>query len=144
MIGLLNCVLFIREGCLYDHNTYSLHGASLLEDLVITVADGISSIYLELISVDGEISDKVNSLGLRLCALTTRALQKMRNKVLHVFLDVNYYAFISQFQMFARPVLSLTLSYGKEKVPVGVWIRICGAKYGTIPRPQSSTLLTNL
>lgn len=109
-IGFLNDALFIREGCLYDHNIYSLHGTSLLEDLVITVADGISSIYLELISIDGEISEKVNNLGLRLCALTTRALQKMRNKVLHVFLDVNHNAFIPHFQIFALICLALAIS----------------------------------
>lgn len=88
-----------REGCLYDHNLYSLHGASILEDLVITIADGISSIYLELISVDGEISEKVNSLGLRLCALTTRALQKTRNKVtMHQWFYQNFEAVASMYE----------------------------------------------
>ncbi|KAL8141056.1 hypothetical protein V2J09_007077 [Rumex salicifolius] len=88
-----------REGCLYDHNLYSLHGASILEDLVITISDGISSIYLELISVDGEISNKVNNLGLNLCALTTRALQKTRNKVtMHQWFYQNFEAVASMYE----------------------------------------------
>lgn len=53
----------------------------MLEDLVITLADGIASIYLELISVDSDISNEMNNLGLNLCALSTRALQRLRNEV---------------------------------------------------------------
>ena len=52
-----------------------------MEDLVITLADAIASTYLELISVDGNLSDKVNALGLAICNLSTRELQKLRNEV---------------------------------------------------------------
>lgn len=71
----------IREGCYYDSSLFELHGISILEDLVISLADGIASIFLELISVDGNLSNKMNSLGLVLCTLSTRALQKLRNEV---------------------------------------------------------------
>lgn len=58
-----------------------------MEDLVITLADGIASIFLELISVDGNLSNKMNSLGLELCTLSTRALQRLRNEVVFVSLE---------------------------------------------------------
>lgn len=58
-----------------------------MEDLVITLADGIASIFLELISVDGNLSNKMNSLGLALCTLSTRALQRLRNEVVFVSLE---------------------------------------------------------
>lgn len=57
------------------------HGVSILEDLVISLADGIVSIYLELISVDSNFSDELDSLSLALCTLSTRALQRLRNEV---------------------------------------------------------------
>ncbi|GMH27905.1 hypothetical protein Nepgr_029748 [Nepenthes gracilis] len=71
----------LREYCHYDYNLYNLHGISILEDLVITLADGIANIYLQLLSVDGDISDKMPNLGFALCTLSTRALQKLRNEV---------------------------------------------------------------
>nr|POF07425.1 hypothetical protein CFP56_29191 [Quercus suber] len=69
------------EDCCYDNSIFLLHGVSILEDLVITLADGIASIFLELISVDGNLSNEMNSLGLALCTLSTRALQRLRNEV---------------------------------------------------------------
>ena len=73
-----------RQGCCYDKSFFTLHAVSVLEDLVITLADGIASMYLELISVDGDISNDMSSLGLSLCTLSTRALQRLRNEV-HYF-----------------------------------------------------------
>jgi hypothetical protein len=78
---------FNREGCCYDNSLFILHGISILEDLVITLADGIASIFLELISVDGNLSNEMNRLGLALCTLSTRALQKLRNEVMFVSLE---------------------------------------------------------
>ena len=78
---------FTREGCCYDNSIFLLHGVSILEDLVITLADGIASIFLELISVDGNLSNEMNSLGLALCTLSTRALQRLRNEVVFVSLE---------------------------------------------------------
>ncbi|XP_021763391.1 uncharacterized protein LOC110728077 isoform X1 [Chenopodium quinoa] len=77
---------FFRYGCFkecsyYDHNLYPLHGGAILEDLIITLADAISSIYLEVISVDSDISEKISNFGLSLCTLSTRDLQKLRNEV---------------------------------------------------------------
>ena len=65
---------------------FTLNGDSILEDLLITLADGIANTYLELISVDGNLSDEVNSLGLALCNLSTCALQRLRNEVWLCFL----------------------------------------------------------
>ena len=68
------------SGC-YGPGFFTQHGVSVLEDLVITIAEGIASMYLELISVDGSMSTEMNSLGLNLCTLSTRALQRLRNEV---------------------------------------------------------------
>ncbi|KAL7172736.1 hypothetical protein ACSBR2_032248 [Camellia fascicularis] len=70
----------LREGCYYSCSLFTQHGVAILEDLVITLADGIASVYLELISVDGNMSNEINYLGLMLCALSTRELQKLRNE----------------------------------------------------------------
>lgn len=71
---------FIREGC-YDKSLFISNGVSILEDFLINLADGMASTYLELISVDSNVSNEMNSLSLELCALTTRALQRLRNEV---------------------------------------------------------------
>ena len=78
-------LVFSREGCCYNHSLFTLHGVVILEDLVITLADGISSVYLELISVDGNVSNEMNSLGWSYCTLSTRALQRLRNEVVVFF-----------------------------------------------------------
>lgn len=89
----------LREGCYYDSSLFELHGISILEDLVISLADGIASIFLELISVDGNLSNKMNSLGLVLCTLSTRALQKLRNEVaLNQWLFQNVEAIVSMYE----------------------------------------------
>lgn len=71
----------LREDCYYDSRIFAVHGISILEDLVIALADGVASIYLEFISVDSDVSSKTNSLDMSLCALSTRELQKLRNEV---------------------------------------------------------------
>ena len=55
-----------------------------MEDLVISLADVIASIYLELMSVDGDMSTEVVSASLALCSLSTRELQNLRNEVIIV------------------------------------------------------------
>ncbi|KAM7263648.1 hypothetical protein ACFE04_001331 [Oxalis oulophora] len=88
-----------REGCCYEHNLFILHGDSILEDLVISLADGIASIYLELVSVDGNLSNEMNSLGFGICSLSTRALQRLRNEVaLNQWLYQNLEAVASMFE----------------------------------------------
>ncbi|KAK7395364.1 hypothetical protein VNO78_15916 [Psophocarpus tetragonolobus] len=71
----------LREDCYYDSRIFAVHGISILEDLVIALADGVASIYLEFISVDSDVTSKTNSLDMSLCALSTRELQKLRNEV---------------------------------------------------------------
>lgn len=41
-----------RKGGYYNSALFIEHGVAILEDLLITLADGIASMYLELISVD--------------------------------------------------------------------------------------------
>ena len=55
-----------------------------MEDLVISLADVIASIYLELMSIDGDMSTEVVSSSLALCSLSTRELQNLRNEVIIV------------------------------------------------------------
>ncbi|CAJ1796996.1 unnamed protein product [Sphenostylis stenocarpa] len=71
----------LREDCYYDACIFAVHGISILEDLVIALADGVASIYLEFNSVDSDVSSKTSSLDMSLCALSTRELQKLRNEV---------------------------------------------------------------
>ncbi|WCJ38102.1 hypothetical protein M5689_019178 [Euphorbia peplus] len=88
-----------RKNCCYDHGLFTLHGDSILEDLVITLADGIASVYLELISVDGKLSDELNDLGMDMCNLSTRALQRLRNEVsLNQWIYQNLEAVISMYE----------------------------------------------
>ncbi|XWS31298.1 hypothetical protein CRYUN_Cryun23aG0065100 [Craigia yunnanensis] len=89
----------LRKGCCYDQSLFTLYGDSILEDLLITLADGIASTYLELISVDGNLSDEVNSLGLAICNFSTRALQRLRNEVaLNQWLYQNLDAVVSMYE----------------------------------------------
>ncbi|XP_073222147.1 uncharacterized protein [Cicer arietinum] len=71
----------LRDDSCYDSSIFATHGVSVLEDLVIALADGVASLYLEFISVDSDVSSKTNSLDVSFCALSTRELQKLRNEV---------------------------------------------------------------
>ncbi|AES79173.2 uncharacterized protein [Medicago truncatula] len=71
----------VRDDCCYDSRIFATHGVSILEDLVMALADGVASLYLEFISVDSDVSSKTNSLEVSFCALSTRELQKLRNEV---------------------------------------------------------------
>jgi hypothetical protein len=82
----LDLLFFLRFGSArsdsyFDAKFLAEHGARILEDLVISLADVIASIYLELMSVDGDMSTEIVSSSLGLCSLSTRALQKLRNEV---------------------------------------------------------------
>ncbi|KAF8693237.1 hypothetical protein HU200_038619 [Digitaria exilis] len=82
----LDMLFFLRFGSArsdsyFDAKFLAEHGAKILEDLVISLADVIASIYLELMSVDGDMSTKVVSSSLALCSLSTRELQNLRNEV---------------------------------------------------------------
>lgn len=48
---------------------------------MVSLADGIASMYLKLISVDSNMCAEVNGIGLTFCSMSTRALQRMRNEV---------------------------------------------------------------
>lgn len=70
-----------KKAFCYDISFFRTHGVAILEDFMITLADGIASIYLELISVDSKFSNELNSGGLDICNLSSRSLQKLRNEV---------------------------------------------------------------
>ncbi|VFR00528.1 unnamed protein product [Cuscuta campestris] len=90
---------FIRDGAYYDQSFFKEYGVAILEDLVITLAEGAASMYLELISVDSRVSNEMNSLGLSLCTLSTRALQRLRNEVaMHRWLHHNMGAVVSMYE----------------------------------------------
>lgn len=62
----------------------------ILEDLVIMLADVITNIYLELISVDSSMSSEMNGFGSNLCSLSTRALQRLRNEVILLCVPLSF------------------------------------------------------
>ncbi|PIA40176.1 hypothetical protein AQUCO_02500107v1 [Aquilegia coerulea] len=85
-------------GC-YDSKLLARHGVNILEDLVINLADGITTTYLELISVDSNMSSEMNCLDLNLCSLSTRALQKLRNEMaLKQWLHQNMNSVVSMYE----------------------------------------------
>uniref|UniRef100_A0A0E0G794 Uncharacterized protein n=1 Tax=Oryza nivara TaxID=4536 RepID=A0A0E0G794_ORYNI len=82
----LDLLYFLRFGSArsysyFDAKFLAEHGARILEDLVIFLADAVASIYIELISVDGDMPTDVVGSSLALCSLSTRELQRMRNEV---------------------------------------------------------------
>ncbi|XP_020681756.1 uncharacterized protein LOC110099068 isoform X3 [Dendrobium catenatum] len=88
-----------RSGCCFDTNFLVKHGVEILEDLVITLADAVACIYLELISVDSDMSIEINSLGLKICPLSTRVLQRLRNEVvLKQWLQQNFESVVSLYE----------------------------------------------
>ncbi|XP_022991669.1 uncharacterized protein LOC111488215 isoform X2 [Cucurbita maxima] len=88
-----------RDYCYYDYSLFVKHGISILEDLLITFADGIASMYLEFISVDSSFFDEVDNIGLALCTLSTRALQRLRNEVaMNQWLYQNIEAIVSMYE----------------------------------------------
>ncbi|GFQ06587.1 hypothetical protein PHJA_002802700 [Phtheirospermum japonicum] len=88
-----------RKGGYYNGSLFIQNGVSILEDLLITLADGIASMYLELISVDSSLCNEMNHLGLSLCTLSTRSLQRLRNEVaLQQWLHQNMAAVVSMYE----------------------------------------------
>ncbi|CAL5192025.1 unnamed protein product [Lathyrus oleraceus] len=89
----------LRDDCCYDSSIFATHGISILEDLVITLADGVASVYLEFISVDSKVSSKTNSWDMSFCAMSTRELQKLRNEVaLNQWLHHNMDTVVSMYE----------------------------------------------
>ncbi|KAJ3697234.1 hypothetical protein LUZ61_000939 [Rhynchospora tenuis] len=92
---------FVRNPSYYDTKFFTEHGIQILEDMLILLADGIASAYLELISVDGDwYSEEMdNSSTLVLCSLSTRALQKLRNEVaLNWWLNQYFESIVSMYE----------------------------------------------
>ncbi|KAF3323599.1 hypothetical protein FCM35_KLT12330 [Carex littledalei] len=92
---------FVRDPNYYDAKFFMEHGIKILEDVLIFLADGIASVYLELISVDGDwYSEEMDSSSsLVLCSLSTRSLQKLRNEVaLNWWLNQYFESIVSMFE----------------------------------------------
>ncbi|KAL5730916.1 hypothetical protein ACHQM5_003698 [Ranunculus cassubicifolius] len=53
---------FLGIDCCYDSKLLGQHAIDVLEDLVIFLADGITTSYLELISVDSNITSEMNCM----------------------------------------------------------------------------------
>ncbi|KAI6674470.1 hypothetical protein NL676_002376 [Syzygium grande] len=126
----------LRKDCYYSSCLFVSQGISILEDLVIAIADGIASIYLELISVDGNLSNELNNLDLALCSLSTRALQRLRNEVaLNLWLHQNIEAVVSMYEdcfdlriLQSQPVEEPSKSISEN---LGWWDKYFGKNSGT-------------
>ncbi|XP_020107429.1 uncharacterized protein LOC109723468 isoform X3 [Ananas comosus] len=88
----------LRNGCCYDTKFLTENGVIILEDLVIWLADVTASFYLELVSIDGDTPSEISVLGLSLCSLSTRSLQRLRNEVaLNRWLQQNFESVVAMF-----------------------------------------------
>lgn len=128
----LICVLrfgFVRKDGLYDNSLFMEHGVSILEDLVIMLADGIASTYLGLISVDSSLSNEMNNLDLSLCTMSTRALQKLRNETalnqwLHQNMDAVVSMYEDRFDLFTIQCQLVEVSSKKKDQTINWWKRL--------------------
>ncbi|XP_042402126.1 uncharacterized protein LOC121992059 isoform X1 [Zingiber officinale] len=97
-------IFFLRFGspspwCCCDSKLLPQHGADILEDMIVMLADTIASIYVEVISIDSDIFTEMNVFGLTLCSMSTRTLQKLRNEVLlNQWLQENFESVISMYE----------------------------------------------
>nr|VDC68262.1 unnamed protein product [Brassica rapa] len=117
-----------RKASCYDLTLFRTHGVAILEDFIITLADGVASIYLELISVDSKFSNEVNSGGLDICSLSSRALQKLRNEVaLYQWLHQNMESVVSmyedRFDLYVLQTQVINNPDGGDDVKGGNWWR---------------------
>jgi hypothetical protein len=139
----------LRDGCCYDCSLFIQHGVDILEDLVITLADAIASLYLELISVDGNMSNEINSIGLMLCTLSTRELQKLRNEVaLNQWLHQNIQAVVSMYEdRFDLRTLQSQLIEGPNKTDAdnfSWWKRLTLWKSGSVTSPLRHVVINDI
>ncbi|KAK5819265.1 hypothetical protein PVK06_024242 [Gossypium arboreum] len=99
LIDLVLLMLQCRKNVCYDQilfpfygdsilEDFPFYGDSILEDLVATLADGIVSTYLELISVCGNLSNEESPSGIFLLMHPKVLLSmKQKNKVLLMRFD---------------------------------------------------------
>ncbi|XP_015689656.1 uncharacterized protein LOC102706720 isoform X3 [Oryza brachyantha] len=122
----LDLLYFLRFGSArsdsyFDAKFLAEHGSRILEDLVIFLADAIASIYIELISVDGDMATDVVGSSLALCSLSTRELQKLRNEVaingwLHQYVESVVSMYEDRFELYvlSRKVCEKTVDNQAE------------------------------
>ncbi|XP_054783731.1 uncharacterized protein LOC129290775 isoform X2 [Prosopis cineraria] len=132
----LTCGSF-REDCCFDPSLFALHGISILEDLVITLADEVASLYLEFISVDSDMSSETNRLDLSLCVFSTRELQKLRNEValnhwLYHNMDTVVSMFEDRFDLCTLESRPIDLPCNSQTENQGWWKRLTQRKSNTV------------
>ncbi|XP_047958894.1 uncharacterized protein LOC125204319 isoform X2 [Salvia hispanica] len=137
-----------RKGGYYNSTLFIEHGVAILEDLLITLADGIASMYLELISVDSSLSNEMNNLGFSFCTLSTRALQRLRNEVaLQQWLHQNMAAVASMYEdRFDLCILKSQLieSRGNETEKFGWLKKISFVRSGPISSSLSYATINSI
>ncbi|GLJ11237.1 hypothetical protein SUGI_0148120 [Cryptomeria japonica] len=87
-----------RSCCSYD--LLVKHGVHILEDLVIELADGIATFFLEVISMDRSTSseDELTNL-VKPSYMSTRALERFRNEVaLSRWLQDNFFSVVAIYE----------------------------------------------
>ncbi|KAL2540746.1 hypothetical protein Adt_01724 [Abeliophyllum distichum] len=139
----------VRPDGYYNHTLFTQHGVAILEDLVITLADGVASMYLELISVDSSLSNEMNSLGLSLCRLSTRALQRLRNEVaLHQWLHQNIEAVVSmyedQFDLHTLQIQPIEESSRRDDENINWWKRLFLRRSGSVSSSLRFVLISHI
>ncbi|KAL9669994.1 hypothetical protein QQ045_007544 [Rhodiola kirilowii] len=138
----------IRKGSFYDVGLFSTNGISILEDMVITLADGIASIYLELISVDSNISSEMNNLGAVLCTLSTRALQRLRNEValnqwLHQNMDAVVLMYEDRFELHTLQKQLINEPSREQSENYGWWKKFLPGKSDVMSSTLSAVKIIN-
>ncbi|WVZ75249.1 hypothetical protein U9M48_023323 [Paspalum notatum var. saurae] len=141
----LDMLFFLRFGSVrsdgyFDAKFLAEHGGKILEDLIISLTDVIASIYLELMSVDGDMSTEVVSSSLALCSLSTKELQKLRNEVainwwLHQYFESVVSMYEDRFELYVLCRKKCEKTASNEAQRTNWWMRFAFGK------PSVPTLL---
>ncbi|PKA51198.1 hypothetical protein AXF42_Ash010638 [Apostasia shenzhenica] len=131
----------LRTGFCFGTKFLTEHGVEILEDLVITLADVVASIFLELISVDSDIANELYALVFKICPLSTRAIQRLRNEVvLKQWLQQNFESVIALYedrfmlfvlssQIIERPVVTQSENSIWQKLLFRKRAKLCAFSY---------------
>lgn len=89
-----------RIGSYCSYDLLAKHAVDILEDLVISLADGIASMCLELISVDNDTLSEIGLMNLiQPSYMATRSLERFRNEVaLNRWLQDNFSSVIAIYE----------------------------------------------
>eukprot|EP01018_Ginkgo_biloba_P026943 Gb_32290 [translate_table: standard] len=89
-----------RNGRCCHYNLLVKHATDILEDLVIALADGIATLFLELISMDISTFSESEWVSLiQPSFMSTRALERFRNEVsLNRWLEHNFFSVVAIYE----------------------------------------------